>query len=141
MQVPSFRQSLAVIKAQPGEEAQPFVTFLRLPSPPLAPAPPDTAMRFVPEPLAQTPGQTWDWIGAVLLDDREPPAIATANAKTVSLLGGPSFPFPGGTQKIAPGPESILPVDFNYDFKTDLVLAGAGGVRFLRQDSPQDSLM
>ncbi len=29
-----------------------------------------------------------------------------------------------------------MPVDFNYDFKTDLVLAGAGGVRLLRQDSP-----
>jgi tetratricopeptide (TPR) repeat protein len=27
-------------------------------------------------------------------------------------------------------------VDFNYDFKTDLVLAGAGGVRLFRQDSP-----
>ena len=33
-------------------------------------------------------------------------------------------------------PEGIFPVDFNYDFKTDLVLAGAGGVRLLRQDSP-----
>ena len=30
----------------------------------------------------------------------------------------------------------ILPIDFNYDFKTDLVLAGAGGVRFMRQDAP-----
>ena len=33
-------------------------------------------------------------------------------------------------------PESILPVDFNYDFKMDFVLAGEGGVRFLRQESP-----
>jgi len=40
MQLPSFRQSLAVIKAQPGEEAQPFLTFLRLPSPPSRPPPP-----------------------------------------------------------------------------------------------------
>ena len=30
----------------------------------------------------------------------------------------------------------MLPLDFNYDFKTDLVLAGAGGVRFFRQDKP-----
>ena len=29
-----------------------------------------------------------------------------------------------------------MQVDFNYDFKTDLVLAGAGGVRLFRQDSP-----
>ena len=29
-----------------------------------------------------------------------------------------------------------MQLDFNYDFKTDLVLAGAGGVRLFRQDSP-----
>ena len=137
MQVPSFRQSLAEIKAQPGDEAQPFQTFLRLPSPSSRPAPPDLDLRFTPEPLATTPGQRWDWIGAVMLDDKQPPVVVTANARTVQMIGGPSFAFPGGTNNVAPGRESLLPVDFNYDFKTDLVLAGAGGVRFMRQDSPQ----
>ena len=137
MQVPSFRQNLAVIKAQPGEEAQPFLTFLRLPSPPSRPAAADMAMSFVPEPLPSTPGQKWDWIGAVSLDDQQVPDVVTADAKTVSLSSGPSFPFPGGARGAAPGPDSILPVDFNYDFKTDLLLAGAGGLRFMRQDSPQ----
>jgi len=137
MQVPGFRQSLAVIKAQPGDEAQPFLTFLRLPSPSSKPAPPDAAMKFAAEPLADTHGQPWDWIGAFSLDDKQAPAVVTANAKTVSLVGGPSFPFPGGPHRVAPGPESILPMDFNYDFRTDLVLAGGGGLRFMRQDSPQ----
>jgi Tfp pilus assembly protein PilF len=137
MQVPSFRQSLAVIKAQPGEEAQPFLDFARLPSPRSRPAAPDTAMRFVAETLTDQQGQKWDWIGAVSLNDAQPPVLLTANAKTVSLMGGPAFVFPGGAHGTAPGPESVLPVDFNYDFKTDLVLAGAGGVRFMRQDSPQ----
>jgi Flp pilus assembly protein TadD len=137
MQVPSFRQSLAVIKAQPGEEAQPFLTFLRLPSPPSRPAPADRAMSFATEPLPTTRGEKWDWIGAVSLDDQQAPVVVTANAKTVSLHNGPSFSFPAGPHSVAPGPDSILPVDFNYDFKTDLVLAGDGGVRFMRQDSPQ----
>jgi hypothetical protein len=35
-----------------------------------------------------------------------------------------------------PTSDSILPVDFSYDFKTDLVLVGESGVRFFRQDSP-----
>ena len=52
------------------------------------------------------------------------------------LSTGASFPFPGGAGNAAPSPESVLPIDFNYDFKTDLVLAGAGGVRFMRQDDP-----
>ena len=137
MQVPSFRQSLAVIRAQPGEEAQPFQDFLRLPSPSSQPAPADMAMRFVPEPLPNAQMQKWDWIGAVLLDDTQAPTVITANTGTVNLIGGPSFPFPGGPDRLPPGPDSIVPMDFNYDFKTDLVLAGAGGVRFMRQDSPQ----
>ncbi|MFP5230429.1 MAG: FG-GAP-like repeat-containing protein [Acidobacteriota bacterium] len=137
MQVPSFRDSLSVIKAQPGDEAQPFVTFLRLTSPSPRPAPPDMGLRFVSQPLAGPPGQHWDWIGALHLDDQHPPVVATANARTVQMLGGSSFPFPGGAKNAAPGPESVLPIDFNYDFKTDLVLAGAGGLRFMRQDSPQ----
>src|SRR5262249_43264312 len=31
---------------------------------------------------------------------------------------------------------AVLAIDFNYDFKTDLVLAGAGGVRLFKQESP-----
>ena len=137
MQVPSFRQSLSVIKAQPGEEAQPFLTFVRLPSPPSRPAAPDAALKFIPQPIVTPPSQNWNWIGAISLDGTQPPVIVTANAKTVSIVGGPSFPFPSGARNAAPGSDSVLPIDFNYDFRTDLVLAGAGGIRFLRQDSPQ----
>ena len=60
--------------------------------------------------------------------------IAVANSRTVRLATGAAFPFPGGSAPLQP--ESILPVDFNYDFKMDLVLAGESGVRFLRQESP-----
>ncbi|MGB6902377.1 MAG: CRTAC1 family protein, partial [Acidobacteriaceae bacterium] len=93
-------------------------------------------MRFVPEPLPNPHAQKWDWIGAVSLNDQGQPTVITANATTVSVMGGASFPFPGGPGRVAPGPDSIAPMDFNYDFQTDLVLAGAGGVRFMRQDSP-----
>jgi Tfp pilus assembly protein PilF len=137
MQDPHFRQSLAVIKVQPGQEAQPFLNFVRLPSPPSRPATPDMAMRFVAESIPNPQGQKWDWIGAVSLNDQQPPVVISANANVVSLMGGPEFQFPGGVHNAPPGPESVLPVDFNYDFKTDLVLAGAGGVRFMRQGSPR----
>jgi tetratricopeptide (TPR) repeat protein len=136
MQLPAFRRDLSAIRAEPGEEAPPFSAFLRLPSPESRPAEPDTAMQFVPEPLANPQNQQWDWIGAVSLDDTHLPAVITANAKTIQLTGGASYPFPGGPRAVAPGPESVLAIDFNYDFKTDLLLVGGGGVRFLRQDAP-----
>ncbi|HEV2709685.1 MAG TPA: FG-GAP-like repeat-containing protein [Edaphobacter sp.] len=137
MQVPEFRQSLSAIKPQPGEEAEPFAHFLRLPSPAFKPAPADTGVTFVAQPLAKIPSGHWDWIGAVSLNGTGTPAIATANAQTVRLSTGAAFAFPGGKAAVKPTPEGILPVDFNYDFKSDLVLAGAGGLRFMRQESPQ----
>jgi hypothetical protein len=33
-------------------------------------------------------------------------------------------------------PEGVLQLDFDYDFKTDIALAGAGGVRLYRQHTP-----
>ena len=62
--------------------------------------------------------------------------VAVANGRDVRLATGATIPFPGGSSGVSPLPEGVVPIDFNYDFKTDLVLAGAGGVRLLRQDSP-----
>jgi Tfp pilus assembly protein PilF len=136
MRVPEFRESLAVLKAPPGDEAEPFTHFLRLPVPQFSPAPPDTALAFSTKPVADGDVTPWSWIGAVSLGSTGSPVTALANGRAVRLSTGASFPFPGGPAAVAPLPEGILQIDFNYDFKTDLVLAGAGGLRFMRQDSP-----
>jgi Tfp pilus assembly protein PilF len=137
MRVPEFRESLMVLKAPPGEEAEPFTHFLRLPVPEFAPAPPDTALAFSTKPVANGDEAPWSWVGAVALGSAGSPVIALANGREVRMFTGATFPFPGGPSAVAPLPEGILQIDFNYDFKTDLVLAGAGGLRFMRQDSPE----
>jgi tetratricopeptide (TPR) repeat protein len=137
MRVPEFRESLAVLKAPPGEEAEPFTHFLRLETPDFTPAPADTALAFTLKPVPNGDAASWTWIGAVALGSAGAPVIALANGHEVRLSTGAAFPFPGGSSGVAPLPEGILQVDFNYDFKTDLVLAGAGGVRLMRQDAPE----
>ncbi len=137
MQLPRFRQDLAAIKPAPGDEARPFTRFLRLATPSFTPAPADTAMTFAPQ-LFPNPDRTqWTWLGAASLSDKGAPTVVEANATTVHLGTGATMPFPGGATKTPPKAEGIVPIDFNYDFKTDFVFAGAGGVRFFRQDSPQ----
>ncbi|MFZ0663890.1 MAG: FG-GAP-like repeat-containing protein [Acidobacteriaceae bacterium] len=136
LQLPVFRNDLAQIKPAPGDEAQPFTHFLRLPSPSSTPAPADTAISFTPQPIADLENGNWKWIGTLSLNGQGAPTIVVANAHQVRLATGATFPFPGGDSATPPTPEGILPLDFNYDFKTDLVLAGAGGVRFMRQDTP-----
>ncbi|HEY0760041.1 MAG TPA: FG-GAP-like repeat-containing protein [Acidisarcina sp.] len=134
--VPAYRQSLTEIKAPPGEEAQPFTRFVNLPSPPSTPAPPDLGLSFSTRSLPNPDHERWDLIEPFPLSGEGVPAIAEANGSIVKLSTGATFPFPGGAAKTPPSPEGVLPVDFNYDFKVDLVLAGAGGVRLMRQDSP-----
>jgi tetratricopeptide (TPR) repeat protein len=135
VRVPEFRQGLAAIKPPPGEEAAPFTKFLRLETPTFAPAPADTALTFAPERLTGAAGGArWSWIGAISLDGEGVPSLVEANGREVRLDGGATYPFPGGASAAPPRPEGVLGMDINYDFKADLVLAGAGGFRLLRQD-------
>jgi len=136
MRVPEYRQSLSVIKAPAGEEARPFTHFVRMESPVFKPAPADTAIQFPIQPVADAANRHWDWIGVIQLGSAGSPVIAEADGREVRLSTGATLPFPGGPASVPPLPEGVLQVDFNYDFKTDLVLAGAGGVRLFRQDSP-----
>src|SRR5271154_6156922 len=136
MRVPEYRQSLSVIKAPAGEEAQPLAHFLRMESPVFKTAPADTAITFAGQPIADAGNHRWNWIGAIQLGSAGAPVVAEADGREVHLSTGATLPFPGGPSNVPPLPEGVLQIDFNYDFKTDLVLAGAGGVRLFRQDSP-----
>jgi Tfp pilus assembly protein PilF len=133
--VPEYRQSFSRIKAPPGEEAQPFTHFVRLESPVFKPASADVATTFDPQPIANANDGGWNWIGAIQLGGTGAPVVAAANGEELHLSSGVTLPFPGGPSKAPPLPEGVLQLDFNYDFKTDLVLAGAGGVRLFRQDA------
>ena len=133
--VPEFRRSFSRLKAPPGEELQPYTRFVRLASPVFKPAPADTAIRFDVQPILEAKDDRWSWIGAVQLASAGAPTVAWANAKEVHLANGVTLPFPSGSAQVPPSPEGILQLDFNYDFRTDIVLAGDGGVRFFRQDS------
>jgi Tfp pilus assembly protein PilF len=137
VRVPEYRQSLNTIKAPPGEEAEPFTHFLKLDTPVFKPAAPDTGITFTQQPIPNLGQEKWNWIGAIPLNSADAPVVAVANGRDVRLATGATMPFPGGPSATPPSPEGILPLDFNYDFKTDLALAGAGGVRLFRQDTPQ----
>ncbi len=134
VRVPEYRRNLSAIKPPPGEEAVPFTQFLKLEAPVFTTAPPDTAIKFNAE---QIGGETQaDWIGAISLSGTGTPVIVTATGHEVRLASGATFPFPGGISNKPPTTRGILPLDFNYDFRTDLVLTGTGGLRLFRQDSP-----
>lgn len=134
VRVSEYRNDLSVIKPPPGEEARPFTHFINMESPTFASAPADTAISFSSEPVPNVPTDKWGWIGAISLNGEGTPIIVLANEKEVRI-GNASYPFPSGPMGVPPGLEGVVGLDFNYDFKTDIVLAGAGGVRLLKQES------
>ncbi len=136
VRVAEYRTSLSSVKMQPGEDAEPFAQFLLLENPAFQPAPPDEALAFNAEPITEFQNGKWDWVGAISLDGEGEPTVVVANEREVKTASGATLPFPGGPQSTSPAQHGVLAVDFNYDFKTDLVLAGAGGVRLFKQEAP-----
>jgi cytochrome c-type biogenesis protein CcmH/NrfG len=63
------------------------------------------------------------------------PLLVAANGREVRRLDrdAPALTFPGGPKSVAPSAAGVLPIDWNNDMRTDLVLAGAGGLRFYEQ--------
>ncbi|MBV9960417.1 MAG: VCBS repeat-containing protein [Acidobacteria bacterium] len=129
-----YRRSLNAVKTPPEIIAEPFTRFLTLESPPSTPAPPDEQMTFNPEPVSEAGTEKWNWCGAVSLNGEGTPALLYANGREVQIAGGAKLSFPGGKTDTPPLQHGVLGLDYNYDFKTDLALAGAGGFRLYKQE-------
>jgi Tfp pilus assembly protein PilF len=131
--VPDYRQSLNAVKTPAEFVGEPFTKFIKLPSPSSQPAPPDEAINFSAESL-NVPSGKWHWWDLVSLDGEGPPVMVVANGREAKV-GDVTLPFPGISEDEGMPPNCITSLDFNYDFKTDLLMAGRGGLKLYRQDS------
>ena len=132
--VPSYRQSLNAVKTPATFVAEPFRRFLNLPNIDSTSAPADTDLRFTAQALPGVTGTYVMWAGAMPLDASGKQYVITADLNSVHIAGGATLSRPAGTL----GRNGVLGADLNYDFKTDLVLASAGGVRIYQQQTPAD---
>lgn len=132
VRTPEFRRANAELEDPPGVIGAPIDRLLWLAMPETAPAPPDTAMRFDAAPIEGAPDGSQAWAGALVLAGDANPVAAFADGRSVRF-GGATLAFPGGAAAEPPGPAGVLALDANYDFKTDLVLAGAGGLKLYFQ--------
>ncbi len=116
------------VNSSGGFHGNPVRSFVKLAQPRNSPAPPDTELTFTPEPLAGAPAGKWDVAVPVWLTGDGPPSVFVANAKELRRVGGdsalPSLPVT---------PDGLIPIDWNNDLRTDLLIAGSGGLRFYRK--------
>ena len=129
--VPAYRNSLNAVKTPSAFVGDPFTQFLKLSTPSSQPAAADTSLQFNSEPLAAG-DRNVDWAGALALDDSGESVMITADASGVQIEGGAHLDMPGRKPF---GRNGVLGADLNYDFKTDLVIANAGGVRLYEQQN------
>ncbi|HKQ92833.1 MAG TPA: FG-GAP-like repeat-containing protein, partial [Blastocatellia bacterium] len=130
--VPDYRQSLNAVKTPAEFVGEPFLKFIKLPSPSSEPAAPDEAISFNAEPINAGPGK-WIWAGLVSLDGEGPPTVVVANGRE-ARVGNVTLSFPG-TAEYQSLSNGIVGLDYDYDFKTDLFMAGQGGLKLYRQES------
>ena len=135
--LPRYQTDRRVVQPPAGETGVLIRHFLRMKSPSPQPAPPDSALRFAADSLALPPGP-WAWAQSLsLAGDDAPPSVMVANGEQVWIQTGgqqsETLSFPGGPANTPPAPHSIAGLDYDYDFNTDLALAGRGGARLFRQ--------
>ena len=135
--LPAYRDDQAAVFTSPSRTDVLLTRFVRLPSPPPASAPPDTGVRFVAETLSVGEG-SMAWVQSLWLSEEVPLALLAASGGTLWISPEPgradAFAFPGGASAAPLSPAAVAPLDYDYDFRMDLVLAGPGGLRVLRQD-------
>jgi hypothetical protein len=143
MAQPAYGRAKRGVDPSVGTEGEPIRRFLRLQPPPPSPSTPDLELTFRVAPLAgaaAVPGLArtpWDAVLPVWLTGEAEPAVFVANARTVRRADkdAPVLAFPGGPRNVAPEAAGVLAFDWNNDFRTDLLLAGAGGLRFWQQEA------
>ena len=132
----SFRRSLEEIRAPGSSVGEPFLKFLKLPSPKSEPSAPDKELRFESRGLQIPPDANAMWVGALPLDEDGGSAVLWADTKTLRIQNGSTLALPQ-TQRaptqLNPGLQSTAAADLNYDFKPDLVIATAAGLRIYQQ--------
>lgn len=119
-----FRDSVDEIRFSDTSVGEPFTKPLVLQVPGSSPAPADSALKFEPQPQNERPAR---WSRFVYLNGDPKPVLASGDHET-TRLGERALPF-----AVSSG-NGLAVIDFDYDFKNDIALAGGKGFHLFHQD-------
>ncbi|MFQ5571728.1 MAG: FG-GAP-like repeat-containing protein, partial [Rhodothermales bacterium] len=134
LRLPEFRLSLRAVETPAEQVGELMTRFVRLPTPRPSPSPRDDSLTFDVEFLSSEE-RPWTSLKALTLDTDRAPAVLVADGRNLQFPDGENVVFPGGTSAVSPSPDGIVGLDVNYDYRVDLALAGAGGLRLYVQDT------
>lgn len=132
---PQFQADAAELRLPPTDIGFLITEFLELPQPKVAAAEPDLDMNFE-EMALELPVQGASWVkGVTLVEDLPPFPIAVYDG-SIWIDESTELSFPGSTDETLPV-QSVIEIDYNYDFRNDLAAAGGNGFRLYRLNNDQ----
>lgn len=129
----SWQQSNRALISPPDKVGTPMLRLLTLPNPSPLPAASDTGLTYAPQPASVNGLAKAGWAAPIALDGENAPAVFAANGAQVKSTTGVALTWPGIGGATMPTPAGVVAFDANYDFKTDLALAGTGGLKLYQQ--------
>jgi hypothetical protein len=138
VRVPAFGEDRASVRTPAELISEPIEHFIALTSPPATPAAADVTLSFTIEPIRPSLSSLTYSLATMPPDGKEMPQILAVEFDAVSAVAGPAmrlaFPSRKGNESV-PGAHGVAIVDWNNDFRRDIVMAGAGGVRLFVQQA------
>ncbi len=126
--IPSYRQALELVTTPQDVVGEPLERFLALKNPEPAASPADRGLTFVVSAVADNGTGDAFWASTMSLRGEGQPAVVIGGASGLRVadthIGAATFA----------AASRVLAIDYNYDFRTDLIVYGAKGVQILRQE-------
>ena len=138
---PEFRKDQAAVSVSAELVAEPLRHFLTLPPVMAMAAPPDETLAYLSEPVGESARLAGSGQGGQVTilppSEGDAPTLLFGDVASVRRLDrsprGTDPVFPSGPDAVAPTADGVLALDWNGDYRMDLALAGAGGVRLFVQ--------
>lgn len=125
---PRFQADLTDVRLSPTEVGFLITEFINLDQPSVEAAAPDLEMQLTRHALDIPPTEAV-WLKGVTLQVDAPPFPITIAQGTLVIDEQHELEFPGETDAKLPK-NAVTEIDFNYDFRNDLAVAGSDGFNF-----------
>lgn len=133
---PSFQADLRAIRLEPSEVGFLISRFIELPQPEFKAANPDLEIAFSDMEETSLPERSSFVKSATLLEERPPFPLFVQDGNLI-LDTDVALPFPEDENSSKISPNAMAEIDYNYNFRNDIALAGSRGFKLYRQESDQ----
>jgi len=131
-QLPVYQKDLSNVQLPSNQIGFLITSFLYLPAPKASASKIDSKLSFKEQPVSLSNTNRTPFIRTLSLQGGRVPQLLYVEGNKLQIKGGAKLNFPGNEKVKSP---QIAVLDYNYDFKNDVCLAGSKGLKLYQQTS------